>query len=207
MFIPNADKWIKRRMLNPNQAPGEWTISGSNITFWPPPGGPVTSPATWQIATNYYPGQIIWDAQTANSWNCALGHMSASSGLFAADRAARPTLWAADPTIARVTGNAETASFNYLDKNCLSLTPGGYGDSFMADTDSFRLDERLLKLGMIWQWKAQKGTPLRRGHGHLRRCDQRRRGRRQAGSDPHGPSRHPRSPVVGMVGGKMAYLR
>ena len=29
----------------------------------------------------------------------------------------------------------------------------------MADGDTFVLDERLLRLGMIWQWKAQKGSP------------------------------------------------
>ena len=56
-------------------------------------------------------------------------------------------------------GVGQTATFVYLDRNCVALTGGGYGDSFMADTDTFRLDERLLKLGMIWQWKAQKGSP------------------------------------------------
>jgi hypothetical protein len=52
-----------------------------------------------------------------------------------------------------------SASFLYLDKNCIDLASGGHGDVFMADTDSFTLDERLLKLLMIWQWKAQKGSP------------------------------------------------
>jgi hypothetical protein len=52
----------------------------------------------------------------------------------------------------------ESASYTYLDKNCIKLASGGLGDSFTADNDSFRLDERLLKLGMIWQWKANKGT-------------------------------------------------
>jgi len=56
-------------------------------------------------------------------------------------------------------GVGQTATFVYLDRNCVTLTGGGYGDSFMADTDSFRLDERLLKLGMVWQWKAQQGSP------------------------------------------------
>jgi len=41
----------------------------------------------------------------------------------------------------------------------VSLASGGYGDRFQTDDDSFRLDERLLKLGMTWQWKAQKGSP------------------------------------------------
>ena len=52
-----------------------------------------------------------------------------------------------------------TARFPYLDKNCIALTSGGYGDRFLADTDTFVLNERLLKLGMIWQWKANKGSP------------------------------------------------
>jgi len=54
---------------------------------------------------------------------------------------------------------AVTATFSYLDKNCIELASGGRGDAFMADNDRFALDERLLKLGMIWQWKAQKGSP------------------------------------------------
>jgi len=51
------------------------------------------------------------------------------------------------------------AYFSYLDKNCIDLASGGRGDQFMSDTDSFTLDERVLKLAMIWQWKAQKGSP------------------------------------------------
>jgi hypothetical protein len=53
----------------------------------------------------------------------------------------------------------ETATFHYIDKNCVALASGGFGDRFIADGDRFRLDERLLTLGMIWQWKAQKGSP------------------------------------------------
>ena len=49
--------------------------------------------------------------------------------------------------------------FSCLDKNCVALASGGYGETFLADLDTFRLDERLLKLGMIWQWKASKGSP------------------------------------------------
>jgi hypothetical protein len=49
-------------------------------------------------------------------------------------------------------------AFGYLDKNCIKLNSGGVGDRFMDDADSFVLDERLLKLGMTWQWKANKGT-------------------------------------------------
>jgi hypothetical protein len=52
-----------------------------------------------------------------------------------------------------------TATFAYLDRNAISLAAGGAGDAFQTDGDSFLLDERVLKLGMIWQWKAQKGSP------------------------------------------------
>src|SRR5262245_50507447 len=37
-----------------------------------------------------------------------------------------------------------SARFAYLDKNCVKITSGGVGRTFMADTDTFRLDERLL---------------------------------------------------------------
>jgi hypothetical protein len=57
-----------------------------------------------------------------------------------------------------VMSTGATAYYAYLDKNCVNLTGGGVSDAFVADTDTFRLDERLLKLGMIWQWKANKGT-------------------------------------------------
>jgi hypothetical protein len=52
-----------------------------------------------------------------------------------------------------------TANFVYLDKNCVTLAGGGVGTEFLTDVDTFRLDERVLRLGMIWQWKAQKGSP------------------------------------------------
>ena len=58
-----------------------------------------------------------------------------------------------------VLATGESATFAYLDKNCVALASGGFGDSFLTDGDSFALDERVLKLGMIWQWKAQKGSP------------------------------------------------
>jgi hypothetical protein len=46
----------------------------------------------------------------------------------------------------------------YLQKNCIALAAGGVGDRFVADADSFALSERVLTLGMVWQWKAQKGS-------------------------------------------------
>jgi hypothetical protein len=60
--------------------------------------------------------------------------------------------------IAPTMGTGTSAYFAYMHKNCVALAAGGIGDSFQADGDVFALDERLLKLGMIWQWKANKGA-------------------------------------------------
>lgn len=69
------------------------------------------------------------------------------------------TIFGGQMHIMPLLGAGETATFVYLDKNAVNLASGGVGDNFMDDADSFRLDERLLKLGMIWQWKANKGSP------------------------------------------------
>lgn len=56
--------------------------------------------------------------------------------------------------------NGATAKFYYITDLIVSPnTPGTNKAAFTLDNDSFRLDERLLKLGMIWQWKANKGRP------------------------------------------------
>jgi hypothetical protein len=49
--------------------------------------------------------------------------------------------------------------FPYISRHCVKRSAGAdpLADSFQNDDDVFVLDERLLKLGMIWQWKAQKG--------------------------------------------------
>ena len=52
----------------------------------------------------------------------------------------------------------ETAYFAYLHRNCVTLSSGGSGDSFLNDADAFALDERVLKLGMIVEWKQKKGS-------------------------------------------------
>jgi hypothetical protein len=57
-----------------------------------------------------------------------------------------------------VMGVGESAYFAYLDKNCIGLDSGGTGDAFLNDLDTFLIDERLLRLGMIWKWKANKGS-------------------------------------------------
>jgi len=63
---------------------------------------------------------------------------------------------------------AVTARFSYLDRQCVLLNgvPATRNDAFLNDNDTFRLEERLLKLGMIWQWKANKGSPYAEDMGN-----------------------------------------
>jgi hypothetical protein len=56
-------------------------------------------------------------------------------------------------------GSGQTVYFAYLHKNCITLAAGGSSDVFLADGDTFKIDERCLRLGMQWQWKANKGSP------------------------------------------------
>jgi hypothetical protein len=58
-----------------------------------------------------------------------------------------------------IMGPTETLKFFYISKNYVRQNGGGTLARFVADTDSFRLDERLLELGMIWQWRQRKGLP------------------------------------------------
>jgi hypothetical protein len=68
------------------------------------------------------------------------------------------TMMGGQMLIQPVLGSGTTAYFAYLQKNCIALGGSGFGDAFQSDGDSFVLDERLLKLGMIWQWRANKGA-------------------------------------------------
>jgi hypothetical protein len=52
-----------------------------------------------------------------------------------------------------------TARFGYISRNMINLAGGGRSDTFVSDDDTFLLAERLLKLGMIWRWKSNKGSP------------------------------------------------
>jgi len=50
-----------------------------------------------------------------------------------------------------------TIQYYYLSNGIVISSANAVQQSFMADTDSFALDERVLRLGMVWQWRANKG--------------------------------------------------
>jgi hypothetical protein len=67
------------------------------------------------------------------------------------------TLYGGQVHVRPAIGDLATAQFWYISNLIIKPASGDNKTTFTADTDTFRLDERLLKLGMIWQWKANKG--------------------------------------------------
>jgi hypothetical protein len=53
--------------------------------------------------------------------------------------------------------DGEVVQLYYMTDLIVETAAGDLSTSFTADADTFRLDERLLTLGMIWQMKADKG--------------------------------------------------
>lgn len=126
----------------------------SNPGFWAQIVDP--NPLPWAYTTWYEIGARARDTADNTVWSCLIRHLTPASGTFAANRVTNPGFWAQIITTAIPT---TTATFLYLDKNCINLASSGRGDAFMNDGDTFVLDERLLRLGMTWQWKALKGSP------------------------------------------------
>lgn len=69
--------------------------------------------------------------------------------------------WYQSDKIVRSDGTAANSSFPYtLNFELADSDAYGYAQTaFVADTDHFQLDWKMLEAGMIWQWKANKGMP------------------------------------------------
>lgn len=53
-------------------------------------------------------------------------------------------------------GTGDEANFYYISKDYARAANGALKSEFTADDDEFVLDERLITLGVIWRWRAQK---------------------------------------------------
>lgn len=51
----------------------------------------------------------------------------------------------------------QTCAFEYVSSWIVNSAGGQGQPAFLADTDTFVLDERLLQAGLRWKWKAEKG--------------------------------------------------
>lgn len=54
-------------------------------------------------------------------------------------------------------GSTDSAKYYYQSNKIVSADGGVTKAAFTSDTDSFRLDERMLTLEIIWRWRALKG--------------------------------------------------
>jgi len=52
-----------------------------------------------------------------------------------------------------------TATYYYISNAAVAPSTGSNKATWTLDTDTFRIDEELLRLAMIWTWKAKKGRP------------------------------------------------
>lgn len=107
---------------------------------------------TSQVYPSWAPRQPLLFVSDTDEW--LMRRMSNTPASFG-----EWTLLGSDMLIFPAIAVGQSVTFAYLDKNCVKLNGGGYGDLFMNDADEFRIPERVLKLGMIWQWKANKGSP------------------------------------------------
>lgn len=58
-----------------------------------------------------------------------------------------------------VMDTGDTVKYFYQSNKLVTATGGTTKAAFTADTDTFRLPERLLELAIIYKWKADKGQP------------------------------------------------
>ena len=75
-----------------------------------------TAAGIWTNATGYDLGVSVIDDTDNSMWQCLVGHISASSGTMAQDRAAHPTYWVAISTVVANRGQWQTnTQYKYND--------------------------------------------------------------------------------------------
>lgn len=67
------------------------------------------------------------------------------------------TIYGGQMNIKPALATGVTAKYFYQSNLIVAPASGSNKVAFTADDDTFRLDERLLRLGIIWRWKEMKG--------------------------------------------------
>jgi hypothetical protein len=121
----------------------------------------------WRSTTAQYPMRFISDAdewlqRRLWGWFDPRGEWMVQSNsvlIMPPLRAAVPANPAAVPPVLAVP--AERVVYAYFNRNCIIPVGQAHGetDVFRNDGDGTWIDERLLKLAMIWKWKQLKGSP------------------------------------------------
>lgn len=69
------------------------------------------------------------------------------------------TIYADQIHIKPALASGVTAKYFYVSDAVVKPATGANKASFTYDTDTFRIDDALLKYGLIWRWKEYKGLP------------------------------------------------
>jgi hypothetical protein len=129
---------------------GDGATQDYTITTFAPDYHRMTQKSTlWVTSRPFYPLEHITDTDlwlgiVTSGLTTTLGQWTIYGGQFHI----MPALAAAD-----------TAKFYYMSSYSVMPASGTNKARFTLDTDTFLLNERLLRLGIIWQWKANKGLP------------------------------------------------
>lgn len=83
-----------------------------------------------------------WLTNRLNNWNPSYGEWIIFGGQI---------------NFAPALGASDSAKFYYISNLVVRPATGPDKAEFDADDDSFRLNERLLTLGLIWRWRQMKG--------------------------------------------------
>ena len=129
------------------------TITGDGTTEdWSLPtdyGRQLQKAMLWVASRPYYPLQHVTDTDT---WlGIVTSDIQLSTGQW--------TIYGNQVHIMPALASADTAKYYYITKNIVDPVSGANKEAFTLDTDTFLLDEKVLRLGIIWQWKANKGLP------------------------------------------------
>lgn len=119
--------------------PSDYRRMLKQAKLWP--SAQPNTPLVHYTDTDEWLGMQVQDFQAVNgAWTLI--------GDYIEIRVASPT----DPL-----GLADTVQFYYISTKYAADAGGTAKTSFTLDTDTFRLNERLLKLGAIYRWKDGKG--------------------------------------------------
>jgi hypothetical protein len=147
--ISNAHAWSRLKRLQ--------TYTGNGETdAYPLPPGYGHMPKDQRIYSSRIPG-------------CALEHVVSSDDWLARTTqgftSAVPTWHIIGGTVVfnPVLTSGETASLYFVTRQWAEDEDANGLDAFVADTDAFRLPDRLLKLGIILHWRRKKGLPYDAG--------------------------------------------
>lgn len=105
--------------------------------------------------SNVWSSRYQWSMRHVTDTDEWLGYLSTpftqSTGLW--------SLFGGKMHVLAAMGSVETARFTYIDKNLVKDKDGALKEAFSADTDTFRLSEKVLALLTIYKWRDQKQQP------------------------------------------------